>query len=299
MIQRHTAQTLLLCLIIPFFFSSCFVDRGSQPEKVIASVRNSQLTLDQALSNIPEFILHEDTVAAIQIYSNQWIETEVAADYARRSGIRNSTEYKRRMALMERELLVTILNEIIMDRSEGEITVSVEEAQNYYMTYRDQFTFQEPYIRFRLISTRTRTEAENANRELIAGQEWDDILQRYSVEPDLQLEHSKQYWPFTLAANRIPPIQQNLRTMGITERSPIHFYNGLFHLAQITDIRTEGEYPDLDWLIPQIQTWLALEKSRRIVNAYLRNLYLQAEASNEIERLPVTDLQNLLLNETN
>lgn len=298
MIRRYPLHYFLLFLILPTGFSSCSPQQTSEPERVIASVRGSQLTLNEALKNVPDFILQEDTLTAIQIYSNQWIETEIAADYARRSGIRNSNEFKNRMALLERELLVSILKEIIMNRSESDITVSVEEAQNYYMTYRDQFTFQEPYLRFRLISTRTRTEAENANRELIAGQEWEEIVQRYSVEPEQQLEHSKQYWPLSLAANKIPPVQQNLRTMGITERSPIHFYNGLFHLAQITDIRTEGEYPDLEWLIPQIQTWLSLEKSRRIVNAYLRNLYLQAEANNEIERLSVTDLQNLLLNET-
>ena len=59
-------------------------------------------------------------------------------------------------------------------------------------------------------------------------------------------------------------------------------------------MKSEGEYPELDWLIPQIQDWLELEKSRRITNAYIRNLYLQAEANNEIELANVSDIKTIL-----
>lgn len=260
---------------------------------------STSLTLEETFTAIPEFILREDTLTAIQIYTNQWIETEVAADYARRAGLHRYSEFRNRLRYAERELLVNFLKELILDNNVNEIEVSQEEAQNYYMIYRDQFTFQEPYIRFRLISTRTRTEAENANRDLIAGHDWEEILQRYSVDPTVQLDHSRQFWPLSMAASDVPPVQQNLRTLGITERSPIHYHNGLFHLAQVMEIRTEGEVPNLDWLIPQIQEWLKLEKSRRIVNAYLRNLYLQAEANNEINRLSVTEIENLLKNKSN
>lgn len=293
MIQR-SAISVTLSVFLLFLIYSCSGPVNDDSQTVIASIGNSQLTLEQAFTEIPEFILREDTLTALQMFMNQWIEREVAAEHARRTGIHRTSGFRDRVYQLERELMVQFLKEIILSNNKNEISVSVEEAQNYYMTYRDQFTFDEPYLRFRLISAKTRTEAENANRELISGQEWEEILNRYSVNPDLQLQHSMQFWPYSLAASEIPPLQQNLRTMGITERSPVIYHDGLFHLAQVMEIRTEGEYPDLEWLIPQIQEWLSLEKSRRIINAYLRNLYLQAEVNNEIDRLSVTEIENLI-----
>jgi len=58
--------------------------------------------------------------------------------------------------------------------------------------------------------------------------------------------------------------------------------------------RPAGDNPDLDWLIPQIEEWLKLEKARRITNSYIRNLYLEANANNEIDRKNVTDIEQIL-----
>lgn len=289
----HICPLLYLCLLL-FTLSACSLDRNNLDNTVIASVSGKNLTIGEAINNVPEFLLQEDSLRAIQAYANQWVQSQVAIDHARRLGIQNQQQYQDKLTRFQDQLLESMLREQILEMNTGQIEVTRDEALSYYQTYREQFTFDEKYVRFRLITTRTRTEVENANRELISGIEWETILQNYSINPDLQLRQSTQYWPISMAAAEIPPVNQNLSTLGLSERSPIHFYNNRYHLVQLMDEKTEGEYPELDWLIPQISEWLKLEKSRRITNGYLRNLYLQAESNNEIELLNVSDIEQLL-----
>lgn len=289
----HSYSLLVLGFSL-FILSACTSDRQSLDNTIIASVSGKNLTIGDAIHNVPEFIIQEDSVRAIQAYANQWVQSQVAIEHAKRLGIQNLRQYQGKLTRFQDQLLESMLREQILEMNSGQIEVTRDEALSYYQTYREQFTFDEKYVRFRLITTRTRTEAENANRELISGIEWETILQNYSINPDLQLRHSTQYWPISMAAAEIPPINQNIRILGITERSPIHFYNNRYHLAQLIDEKTEGEHPELDWLIPQISEWLKLEKSRRITNGYLRNLYLQAESNNEIELINVSDIEQLL-----
>lgn len=286
--------TILCLFILLITLSECSPERNDLDNTIIASVSDKNLTIGEAMNNVPEFLLQEDSVRAIQTFANQWVQSQVSIQHAKRLGIQNLEQYQNKLSRFQDQLLESMLKEQILETNVDQIEVTRDEALSYYQTYREQFTFDERYVRFRLITTRTRTEAENANRELIGGIEWETILQNYSVNPELQLRQSTQYWPISMAATDIPPINENLSTLGISERSPIHFHDNRYHLIQLIDEKTEGEYPELDWLIPQISEWLKLEKSRRITNGYLRNLYLQAESNNEIELLNVSDIEQLL-----
>ncbi len=273
---------------------SCTEKRSSADRTVIASVAGERLTLQNALDDIPPEMIKEDSIQTIYSYANQWIQSRIAIDHAQRIGIQNTPEFNKKLERYRNQLLETLLIDNIIIQNETELEVSREEAQNYYQSNREQFLLDEKYIRFRHLTTDTRAAAENANREIMAGLDWEEVVERYSAEPELQLRHSTQFWPISLAAYDLPPVNQQLRIMGITERSPIIFFRGQYHWAQIMEVRTEGEYPDLEWLIPQIEQWLKHEKTRRLTNGYLRNLYLQAESNNEIELINVSELQSLI-----
>jgi hypothetical protein len=200
------------------------------------------------------------------------------------------------MERLRRQVLEESLKEFVLNRNLDELEVTREEAQTYYQTYRDQFTLDERFVRFRHITTQTRTEADNANRDLARGIEWRQILDNYSVNPDLQFRQSQQFWPISMAGGDNTQVSRFVSRIGITERSPIFIHDGQFHLVQLMEDRPAGEHPDLEWLIPQIQAWLKLEKARRITNSFMRNLYLEADANNEIERATVTDIQSAISN---
>ena len=288
-------KSLLYILIFIFAgLSACMERRTTAADNVIASVSGESLTLGEAMEQIPPFLLQQDTLSAVHSYANQWMQKRIAVDHAERIGIQNTPDFQEKLNRYRDQLLENLLKEYILSEHQDEIEVSIEEAQNYYQSHREQFIFDERYVRFRHLTTQTRADAENANRDIMNGVEWTEVIENYSIDPEYQLRQSTQFWPVSMALADIPVLNQNLRRLGITERSPIHFIRGQFHLLQLMEERTEGEYPDLEWLIPQIQEWLKLENARRITNAYLRNLYLQAEANNEIEQLNVSDIEELL-----
>lgn len=289
-------NAFLLVIWLGLSFVSCFEVRSPADRTVIASVSGKQLTLQDAFNNIPPSILQQDTLHAVHSYVNQWVQSRVAVDHAERIGLPNSSQFNQKMERYRIQLLETLLMEAIIAENQEELEVTREEAQNYYQTHRDQFLLDEKYIRFRHITARTRLDAENANREISAGTDWEDVVAQYSVDPELQLRHSTQFWPISMAAVDVPPVNQQLRIMGLSERSSIFYYRGQYHWVQLMEERIEGEYPDLEWLIPQITEWLKLEKTRRLTNAYLRNLYLQAQTNNEIELTNVSELESLISN---
>jgi hypothetical protein len=276
------------------FLTGCDKTDSYQSEEVIARVDDSELTLDEVLRQAPITALGADTAEAVKRYADQWIEQQVAIQHAERIGIPDNNSFRDKLDTWYEQLLTAELKENILAEHEDDITVSDQEALSYYQQYKDQFMLGNKYIRYRHLTTNSREEAEQANRELSNGIDWELIVDRYSLNPELELRNATMYWPEELAAAEIPALNNYLRVMGITERSPIHYHGGRYHLLQLMDIKSEGESPELDWLIPQIKEWLRLEKARRIVNAYLRNLYLQAESNNEIESLDVNTIESLL-----
>lgn len=276
--------------------ASCLADGSSDDSPVIASVGGEQLTLAQALNNIPEIALEQDTLQALESYKEQWISEKVSVSEARRLGLQNDREFQEKLARAEEQLLADMLQEFILAENEEELTISRDEAQNYFQENRDKFILNERYIRFRHVTASTRSDIDNARSELMRGVDWETVLERYSVDPELQLRQSTQFLPITLALSDIPMLNRYLTMIGISEVSPVHFENGRYHFVQLREIRNEGDHPDFDWLIPRIQEWLKLEKSKRITNAFKRNLYLQAESNDEISRMDEDEMETAVFN---
>lgn len=290
----NSNQLLLYTILVLLFAAGCTSRTQSSGNTVIASVDGTHLYLEDALNSIPPFVFEKDSAGSIQTFAGQWVRKQVSLQHAERVGVNQTEEFRKKMDRFYNQVLEAQLKEYILRENQEEIEVTREEAQNYYQANRDRFMLDETYFQYRHLTTRTRTEANNASREIANGVPWEEVVRKYSVDPDLQLRQSTMYWPESLAAADIPALNEYLSIMGITERSPVHFYEGHYHFVQLMDIKSEGEYPELEWLIPQIREWLVLEKSRRITNAYIRNLYLQAEANNEIELANVSDIKAIL-----
>jgi hypothetical protein len=288
-------------LFIPVFvlavlLGGCMSGSDQDSSPVLASVSGEQLTVEDALNSIPDVVLSQDTVDAFRQYKQQWINQKVAENEARRLGLANDDVFRSRIEQMEKQLLNEMLQEYILAENSEELTVTRDEAQNYYQANRDKFILNERYVRFRHLTADTRTEIDNARRDLLRGVEWEDVLDEYSINPDLQLRQSTQYYPISMAVSGIPMLNRYLEVIGISEISPVHYANGRYHFVQLREIRNEGDNPDFEWLIPQIQQWLKLERSKRITNAFKRNLYLQAESNNEIDQLQDEQMRTVITN---
>ncbi len=275
-------------------FVSCMTGPNQDSSPVIATVGNEQLTVETALRHIPDIALQQDTLQAFQNYKQQWINEKVAVNEARRLGLPNDKSFQAKMERMEQQLLNEMLHQFILAENPEELEVSRDEAQNYYQANRDKFILNERYVRFRHLTATTRTAIDNARRDLLRGVEWEDVLNKYSVNPDLQLRQSTQYLPISMAVSDIPMLNRYLNIIGLSEISPIHNANGQYHFVQLRELRNAGDNPDFEWLIPQIQQWLKLEKSKRITNAFKRNLYLQADSNDELDQLQGEEMNTVI-----
>ena len=284
----------LYLLLVFLLYTACSSPYQYDDSPVLATVGNETLTINQALSQIPGSVMTEDSVRAIQAFIDQWVEKQVVVRQAERMRLQNSESVRLKMERLRKQVLEEALREQLLRQHLDEVEVTRDEAQNYYQAHKDQFVLNERYVRFRHITTRTRTEADNANRDLMRGDDWEEILQRYSVAPERQLRESNQFWPISMAAESIPMLNRYLNVIGLSERSPIYFFRGEYHLVQLLEERPAGEAPDLDWLIPQIEEWLKLEKVRRITNSYIRNLYLEANSNNEIRKADVSEIESMI-----
>ncbi len=284
----------LIAALFVWFFTGCSELIDSDNSVVIASVGNEQLTIEGALDQIPAIALRQDTMQAISSFKSQWINSRISEKEARRLQLQNSNEFRERVQRMERQVLEEMLKEFVLGEHEDELQVTREEAQDYFQANREKFVLDERYVRFRHITTNTRTGIDNARRDLMRGVDWEDVAQTYSVNPELQVRESTQFWPYSMAVADIPLLNRYLGVIGLSEISPVHRSQGQYHFVQLREVRNEGDHPDFEWLIPQIQQWLKLEKSQRITNAFKRNLYLQAESNHEVERLSDEDTRSAL-----
>lgn len=281
----NKVYTQLALLLLFLATASCMSGPTRDSSPVLATVGSEQLTVEEALRSIPDIALRQDTMEAFRTYKQQWINEKVGEREARRLGLTNDEQFQARMKRLEEQVLNKMLQQFILAENREELAVSRDEAQNYYQANRDKFILNERYVRFRHLTANTRTGVDNARRDLLRGVEWKEVVNTYSINPDLQLRQSTQYLPISMAVSDIPMLNRYLNVIGISEISPVHYANGRYHFVQLRELRNEGDNPDFEWLIPQIQQWLQLEKSKRITNAFKRNLYLQAESNNEIDQL--------------
>lgn len=288
-----TIRVLYFILALTLFLYCTPADHADN-SPVLAQIGNKSLTVEEAFNYIPKVALEQDTVKALEDYKSTWLNAQIMIREAERFKLDDDPEIKKRMDRLRNQLLEDALKEHILAENKDDLEVSREEAQNYFQANRDKFVLDERYVRFRHITTKTRAEADNAKRDILSGIDWETVVDNYSINPDLQLRESTQFWPMSMAVNDIPTLSRFLGTIGVSEISPIHFHRGNYHFVQLREVRNQGDHPDFDWLIPQIQEWLKLEKSRRITNAYVRNLYLQVESNNEIDELSIDEIEKQL-----
>lgn len=292
------SDSLIKCTIVSvgavFVMFACTPSEQVDDSPTLAQVGNKSLTVEEALENIPSFVLRDDTLSAVQRYKEQWLNSQITLREAERLQLDQNPDIQRRIERLRNQLLEEALKEYVLQEHSDELEVTREEAQNYFQANKDKFVLDEDYVRFRHITTSTRAEADNAKNALMSGRSWEDVVEQYSTNPELQLRESTQYWPQSMAVSDIPMLNRYLNIIGISEISPVHFFRGEYHFVQLREQRNEGDHPDFNWLIPQIREWLKLEKSKRITNAFVRNLYLQAESNNEFDTYSSEEIEKRL-----
>lgn len=275
-------KILPLLLIVLVMTQACQTNSSSETV-ILAEVGNMALTKSEAESFIPKNALQADSSLALKKYTDDWVRKQVILQEADRLNFANRRDVRERLKRVQDEFMLQAVQDYIISEFEDDMSVSELEARNYYQQNKEKFTLEEQYVQYRHVVTETMADAQNAKRELMRGTDWETVAKRYSKYADLKIRESQKFWPISISGGDVNMLNRYLRVIGPSEISPIYRSGNEYHFVQLIEERPEGDHPDLDWLIEQIREWLTLEKRKRAFNTYVKNLYLQAQANNEIK----------------
>lgn len=293
-----TKSFILLCLSATLFLLPSCKERTGDDPLVLAEVGPKVLTKTMAKKQIPVQVFESDSNLALLQYRDNWVRRQLILQEANRLNFPNRADIRENLQRVREEYILQAVQEYIVHEFQNDLEVSEQEARNYYQKNKDKFTLDERYVRYRHMVAKSNQDALNARRELMQAVPWATVAQKYSKYADLKVRESERYWPISIAGGDISMLNRYLRIIGPSEISPIYRTGNEYHFVQLIDERPKGDHPDLDWLIGQINEWLTLEKRKRAFNTYVKNLYLQGQANNEIKIYNVLDESNSAVADT-
>ena len=286
------SKTVAICVLLVIYTTACTSPRSGDEVKRLARVGNEYLTLEQARTQIPDFMLQQDSIGALKAYRETWIENRLMLQEAERLQLRRNSEVQHKIQQAQQEVLTQALKDAVISDYEDELVITDEEARNYYQAHKEQFVLNERFVQFRHLIAEDIESARAAKRELMQAVPWPEVARKYSLNAEAKITESEQFWPISMAASEINIMNRYLKIIGQSEISPIQRVNGNYHFVQLVESRAKGEHPDLDWLMEQIKDWLLLDKRRRHFSSYVKNLYLKAQSNNEVDTYNVLQSNN-------
>jgi hypothetical protein len=277
---------LIYIALLSFLLVSC-TRKSTVNEPTLAKVGSVVLTKNEARAEIPTHLFEKDSLGAYLRYREDWIKRQILIQEAYRLRIHRQSDVVRRLENIKQDFIAKATQDYIIAEMGNDLSVSNEEARSYYQENKNSFVLEERYIRFRHMRSASLAQAQSAREDLLRGIEWEAVAEKYSVNPMLVIGESEKFWPESAAAGEFDILNRYLGLIGLSEISVIERIGEEYHFVQLIEERAKGEHPDLDWLIDQIKEWLILEKRRVAFNTYVKNLYLQAQANNEIETYDV------------
>lgn len=275
---------MLSCMLLATFLvagcSESSEQENTAPDDadLLAEMGDQKLYMKDVLVRLPERQLIADSLGAVLRYRDGWIRQQVLAQEARRQGLHESSVFQDAVEEYEQELLAELITDSFLERQQDD-EVSREEALRYYEQNRDQFVLSKQYVRFHHMIARDRSSAVQARQQLLRGAEWEDVAQRYSVDPTYALRNSRLFHPEDEALLNFPEMKRMLEPIGLTEISPILPVNGNYHFIQLLEYKNEGSVPELEWALDHIERAITIEKRREQLNAFEQNLIRQAKGS--------------------
>ena len=283
----------------PFFISYCCFFIGcssldpsiSQTKSVIcAQFNDKQLTIKQAIEKTTTSAKPSD-IPTIESYCKQWVKNQILLEHAKNLNLDKNTAFQNKLQDTHDFILLQHLKEAILYQSDNSITVSDDEAKIYFQENREQFILHEKYVRFRHFESPSLRNARTAKAQILKGESWENVAQKYSLAPDVRIEQAKQFSPISNALIDISILNQYLKIIGINEVSPIRKIRNNYHFVQLLEETPQGEHPDIKWLLRLIKDWLSAQKRKKQYEQYVSQIEKKAYDNHNITFFNVRSIQ--------
>jgi len=241
MIKRSIIFGLFLVLIY-----GCGADDNQHNERVLVSVGEGQLTIDQLNSAIPSSIQTKVMQEQINNFLQQWIEMELVYRDALRLGMENDEELVSELENAKREILVRNYLERKLAITER---ITEKEALDYYNENKESYALPDDEIRALHILVASADEANSAYRRIRNGEDFETVAKEVSSDYS---ENQRIDLGYFQKENIVPDVAASVfsyRVGSVTR--PLQSEFG-FHIFKILDKRQKGTVREFDEVKDQI-----------------------------------------------
>lgn len=228
-------------------------------KEYIARVGNSYVSIEEIQS------MAGDTLSPEQLreYVVQWMDQEMLYQEARRLGVENSKEVRRKLDDVRKQLVVQefLTKEIYGDSVE----LTDDSIRAYFEAHPEDFLLQEDMVKVNYAAFARRERANAFRARLIGGASWEAAVEAAyndtaTDEPFVAQAYLQYYTQRSLYPRELWRVATNLSAGEVS--FPVRTQSGFF-VIQTLAILKQGKRPELDMVRNEIFQRLTMEHRRQ------------------------------------
>lgn len=243
----------------------CHSPEKKKDDKVIVSVGEGNLTLDELLDAVPASMKSRISKEQINNYIQQWIEMELIYRESLRSGLDKDENILKELEDAKREILVRhYLDQHLSDDE----AVTDAEALDYYNENKDSYKLEDDEIRAFHILVATSNEANTAYQRINRGEDFETVAREVSLDFE---ENNRIDLGYFNREEIVPELSARVFSsrIGSTTR-PLQSDFG-YHIFKILDRKQKGSYQDFENVKDQIMARLkSIKRNEQYTDLILR-----------------------------
>lgn len=273
---RKLAFIILSILTLSSGFEGCQKkDQSEKPSRdVIARVDEEVFTEWDLEMDIPEAQRGSMTLDQKRDYVKLWIESEILYQEAKRKKIDQDEAAKWRM---DRAVRSAIIESFLQKELQARVTVSEDEARQYYLKNKNMFAREEEEVRLSHILVRNVAEAGLVRVRMEGGDSFDMIAKQLSLDAATKERGGDMGY---IPVSNLPPQFYEAVTKSEPGKisAPIQTDYG-FDIIMVTDRKEKGSTREYELVKPQITNSLIVAKRKQEVGNLLQELKEEAEVT--------------------
>lgn len=282
MVRSAKYATSLLALLLSL--TACSHQADESP--LLASVYSQELHASDLDGLVPPGLGHDDSVAIVNNYIEQWIQQAVILEKARRNV---TVDFERELREYKNNLLVYAYERQIIDQL-LDTNISETQIEFYYRQHKSEFTLKNSIVKAVYVVAPVNSPAEPKLRKIITRNTFseqdildlEEIASHYGLPGHYDIEN---WMPFYNLQSVVPITTYNENLFLKQHRSITLSDDSLFYAARIVDYKVVDDISPLDFQRDNIR---AIILNRRKVDILLRlrsDLLKEAEEGGHVNRI--------------
>lgn len=259
-----------LILNAALLFAQCrWVSSAEDPDRVVAKVNQSTLTVDELEADLESTALPAATLQMRRDRVSDWVRTELLYQEALRRDYDGDAKTVRELDRMRREHLANVvLERIIADSS---MAVADEEVEEYFEANRQDFIYLEPELRLSVIVLPDEATARQV-RNLLSRRRgtFEELARTRSIHASSAIGGDLGF--LKKAEISDVSVQEIVFSMSVGQISrPVLSESGSF-IFRVAERREAGTLPPLDEVRGEIVNRMLQDRRRELVRRFVDGL---------------------------